>query len=310
MANPNGTKRTGKVPVTGGKRGPSRILKSENTLRGTPPGGASLPTMRSMTALFSLLVVLCLLSLYTAALAQQDPCEEVGSDCRPLTTSEVAALKERFLALRAAVPVPDAARWAPPVGVDEAYTMPFIAELKLGGAMICVSWPGGCFPEKNDVSFIYDAVKKSDKPAEKPKESTENKSLEEKVKELAASTQEMQAEFANRIEVDAKLLPHAYLVDEVDGKCVDVTEEDAVTIEKSATFLSWESGDGTRLTMVFGPRTCKEVETLRVEKPAKVLAPVKSVVLEVVGPNKAEVAALKQKIDRKAFEALLGDVVK
>jgi hypothetical protein len=37
---------------------------------------------------------------------------------------------------------------------------------------------------------------------------------------------------------------------------------------------------------------------------------VKSITLEISGPNKAEVVALKQKINRKAFEALLGDVMK
>jgi hypothetical protein len=118
----------------------------------------------------------------------------------------------------------------------------------------------------------------------------------------------MQAEIGNRIEVGARLLPHAYLVDNVNGKCVDVSDPEAFNIEKSAAFLSWESSEGTHLTMVFGPRTCREAETLRVEKPAKVFAPVKSIHLEIVGP-KAEVAALK-KINRQAFEALLGPVVK
>jgi hypothetical protein len=266
--------------------------------------------LRHAAALLALVMSLCLQSLYSPALALQDPCAEVGSDCRLMTAKEVGALKERFLALAAALPVPDPARWAPPEGVDEAYTMPFVAELKYGGAMICVSWAAGCFPEKNDVSFVYDAVKESDRPVDKPKASPESKNLEETVKDLAASVQAMQTAFSNRIEIGAKLLPHAYLVYEVDGKCLDVAEPDAVNIEKSATFLSWESGDGTRLTMVFGPRTCKEAETLRVEEPAKALAPVRSIVLEVVGPDKAEVTALRQKIDRKAIEALLGGVAK
>jgi hypothetical protein len=176
--------------------------------------------------------------------------------------------------------------------------------------MICFSWPGGCFPDDNDVSFVYEAVKKGDKPADKPQETSKEKSPEKTLEEFAASAQDILAEFGNRIEVLANLFPHAYLVYEVDGKCVDVSEPDAVNIEKSPTFLAWESGDGTRLTMIFGPRTCKEIETLRVEKPAKALAPVKSIELLVSGPNKDEVAALKQKINRKAFEALLGEVVK
>jgi len=70
------------------------------------------------------------------------------------------------------------------------------------------------------------------------------------------------------------------------------------------------SGEGTNLTMIFGSRTCKEAETLRVDKPAKTLAPVKCIALEITGPNKAEIAALKKKIDRKAFEALLGPMLK
>jgi hypothetical protein len=272
------------------------------TLRATEPTGKG-PGI-------ALLFLLLIMSPRTPALAQQNPCAEIGSDCRLMTTVEVKALKERFLALRAALPVPEPVRWAPPVGVDEAYTMPFIAESNLGAPMTCNSWPAGCFTEYNTASFIYDGVKKNHEPASKTKESNENKNLEETLKDLAASVQKMQAEVANRIEIDATLLPHAYLVDNVDGKCVDVSDPEAVSIEKSATFLCWESADGTHLTMVFGPRTCKEAETLRVEKPAKVLAPVKCVVLEVVGPNKAEVAALKQKISRKAFEALLGEVVK
>lgn len=271
-----------------------------SNLKGTEPVSCT-------AALLSLLVILF---PHDPALAQQNPCDEIGSDCRLMTTAEIKALKDRFLALHAALPVPDPARWAPPVGVDETYTMPFISESNLGGAMTCNSWPAGCFTENNTISFIYDGVKKNDKPVSKPEESKENKDLEKTLKDLATSAQRMQAEMENRIEIDAKLLPYAYLVDNVDGKCVDVTDPEAVNIEKSATFLSWESGDGTYLTMVFGPRTCKEAETLRVEKPAKVLAPVKSIVLEIVGPNKAEVAALKQKIDRKAFESLLGDVVK
>jgi hypothetical protein len=67
--------------------------------------------------------------------------------------------------------------------------------------------------------------------------------------------------------------------------------------------------DIRELYMVFGLRTCKEAETLNVEKPAKAFAPVKSIELQISGP-KAEVDALKKKIDRKAFETLLGEVVK
>ena len=61
--------------------------------------------------------------------------------------------------------------------------------------------------------------------------------------------------------------------------------------------------------VIFGPRTSKEEETLIGEKPVKNFAPVKSIELVICGP-KAEVAALKKKINRQAFQALLGAVVK
>jgi hypothetical protein len=264
-----------------------------------------------MTALLSLLLILSLYVPAFAQLTQEDPCAEIGSDCRRLTTAEVQALKARFLALEAALPVPDPARWALAAGVDENYTMPFVAELNLGAPMTCNSWPAGCFTENNGISFPYDPVQKSEPAVNKLKETkTEGKSLEEALKELQAAVEAMQAEVGNRIEISADLLPHAYLVDDLDGKCVDVNDPEAVNVEKSATFLSWESSDRTHLTMIFGPRTCKEEETLRVEKPAKVLAPVKSIELQISGPNEAEVTALKKQIDRKAFEALLGSVVK
>ncbi|GEM_PF-1151527 len=263
--------------------------------------------IRSIKALFFLFAVL---SLQTPSFAQQDPCEYVGSGCRQLTKPEIEGLKERFLGLQAVLPVPDIARWAIPDGVDEAFSMPFIAEHKYGGVMICLSWAAGCFPEKSYITYIYDPVKKSEKEVDKPEE-TANKENHEKTLEVpAASAQQIFDDFANRIEVDATLLPHPYLVGEVNGKCIDVTEYDVVTIENTPTFLAWESSDGTSLTMVFGLRTCKEAETEVVMNPAKALAPVKSIVLQVSGPTKAEVEALKQKINRKAFEALLGDVVK
>ena len=175
--------------------------------------------------------------------------------------------------------------------------MPFVAELNLGGAMISASWPAGAFTERNNVHFVYDGLAK---PAAKRKD-TQNP---------LAWVEQMQAEVGKRIEVLAKLLPHAFPVENANGKCVDVGDPGATGIEKTATFLSWEANEGTLLTVVFGPRTCKEAETERVEKPAKALAPVKSITLEVSGPNKAEIAALKKKIDRKAFERLLGPVIK
>ncbi len=252
------------------------------------------PLIRLLAALLCIIVVPILIS---PAFAQQDPCSENGPDCRLLTSAEINALKGRLLALRAVLPVPDPARWAPPPDVGEAFTMSFIAELNAGGAMISGSWPAGAFTERNDVHFIYDSLVK---PAAKQKDT----------KDPLAWVEQMQAEVGNRVEVLAKLLPHAYLVDNIDGECVDVSDPEATDVEKTPTFLTWMSNEGTSLTMIFGPRTCKEAETLRVDKPAKTLAPVKGITLEITGPNRAEVAALKKKIDRKAFEALLGPVIR
>ena len=235
-------------------------------------------------SLVGFLGLIAVVALGGPAFGQQNPCAEQGPDCRPLKPAEITALKERILALRAALPVPDPARWAVPHGVGDAYTMPFIAELNAGAPMISASWPAGAFTERNEVHFVYEGVTK-------------------------AAAGQMQAAL-NRMEVLATLLPHAYLVDEVDGRCVDVSDPEATNIEKTATFLSWEANEGTVLTLIFGPRTCKMAETERVDKPAPNLAPVKCVRLEITGPNRAEVAALKKKIDRKAFEALLGPTVK
>jgi hypothetical protein len=258
---------------------------------------------RQMTRLMTTGLVLSIFVLALSGLAAaQDPCSEQGAGCRLMTSAEMRGLKERFLALQAALPVPDSDRYALANGVDETYTMPFVASANIvGGPLTCLSWPAGCFIEQIDVSFPYD-VRSSDKPVEKPepKDATEA---------ALAAVQGMFGDIEKRVEVDASLLPYPYLVQNVDGKCVDVSDPEAVNIEKSPTFLSWESGDGTNLTMIFGPRTCKETETLRVEKPASNFAPVMCITLEISGPN-AEVAALKKKINRQAFAALLGPVVK
>jgi len=235
--------------------------------------------MRMMTVSLPLLAMLFLPN----PAVTQNPCEEVGSDCRVMTPAEVKALKERFLAVKAALPVPDPARYAHN-GAAEASTMPFVAEAGIRGAVpTCRSWPAGCFTTLNSLLFGYDSK---------------------------ADRGNLMAGLENRVEVDAWLRPHPHLVDNENGKCVDVSDPDAVNVEKSATFLSYESGEGAiSLHMVFGPRTCKEAETLNIERPAQAFAPVKSIELQITGP-KAEVAALKKKIDRRAFEALLAGVVK
>jgi hypothetical protein len=245
---------------------------------------------------------LCAVAIISFALAaplaaQHDPCGEEGPGCRPLTKAEIAALKERFMALKAALPVPDPARWAVPPDVGTAFTMSFVAELEAGGAMTSQSWPAGAFTERNDVHYVYDGVKKAEA---KPKD-TQNP--------LAAAAA-MQEAFGNRIDILATLLPHAYLVESVDGKCVDVSDPEATDVEKTPTFLTWMTNDGTVLTMVFGPRTCREEETAKLEKPAPTLAPVKCVTLEITGPDRAAVMELMKKVDRKAFEALLGPLVR
>jgi hypothetical protein len=264
-----------------------------------------------MTKLTTTVLFLCIaiLVLNNPTPAQR-ACADQGPDCRLLTSAEVEALKARFLALKAVLPVPDPARYPLAKDVDEAYTMPFIAETNIGGGPMCgCSWRAGCFIEKNSVDFPYDLKPELKKPVVKPKADKEPKDTEKALKEALAWVESMQADVGTRIEVHAQLLPHPFLVSEVNGKCADVSDPEAVNIEKSATFLSWERADGEHLTMVFGPRTCKEVETLRVEKPAPNFAPVISIELSIFGP-KAEVAELKKKINRQAFVALLGPVVK
>lgn len=254
--------------------------------------------IRVWKPLGTLFCVIAIVASASPALAQDDACTGVGADCRLLTKAEVSALKARFLAVQAILPVPDPARFAPPPDLAKAATQPFVAELEAGGPMVSRSWPLGAFTEQNDVHHIYDGRAK---PGPKATDSEDA---------LAAVQQMMQDAFGNRIEVLAELLPHAYLVENVDGECVDISDPEATDIEKTSTFLTWMANDGTVLTMVFGPRTCKEEETLRVDKPAKNLAPVKCITLEITGPDRAEVLALKKRVDRKAFETLLGAVMK
>jgi hypothetical protein len=249
---------------------------------------------RSAAVLIGVVVVM---TLAGSALAQENPCAENGPDCRLLTLAEINAIKARLLALKAAMPVPDPARWSPSSDAGMAFTMSFIAEFEAGGPMISGSWPGGAFTERNDVHLLYDGLAK---PEAKPADPNDP----------LAAIQRMQAVIGNRIEVLAKLLPHAYLVDRIDGQVVEINDSEPTDVEKTPTFLSWMSSEGTVLKMIFGPRTSTEEETLRVDKPAASLAAVKCVTLEITGPSRAEVLALKKKIDRKAFEALLGPVMK
>lgn len=229
----------------------------------------------------------------------QNPCDEIGAGCRVLTSTEVKSFKELVLAVKTLLPVPEAARYIPD-GAIEASTMPFVALTKIQGAVCTgVTWQAGCFLDYpyNTLLFGYDAKSTQGKPAAK-----ENDPL--------AAVQAMAAAIESKIEISVEFLPYAFLVNLEDGKVVDVPDQDAYNIEKNDQFLSWQTGDDrVAIDMIFGPRTVKEVETLRVDSPSPKFAPLKSITLSIVGP-KNEVAALKKLIDRQKFAALLGPVVK
>jgi len=248
--------------------------------------------MRKIAVPITVLVAL----LQVCPALAQNPCAEEGPGCRVMSAGEVTAMLERILAVKAILPAPDPARYVHD-GTAEGGTLPFIGQVKAGGATTCLSFPAGCFTTYDTVSFGY--LSKAD-----------HATAGTKPKDILAAVQAVGSALENKVEVTVWLRPHAHLVGNENGKCVDVTETEAVNIEKSATFLTWQSGDEVvNLHMIFGPRTCKEEETVRVESTAKAFAPVRSLELAISGP-KAEVAALKKKIDRKAFEALLGPVVR
>ncbi len=222
----------------------------------------------------------------------QNPCAEIGPDCRPMTAGEAKAFKERLLAVKALLPVPDAIRYEHD-GAADASTMPFIAEAGIKEAVLtCRSWPAGCFPESpyNTLDFGYLKKENGGKKAAPQKDPL-------------AATKAVQTMFENRIEVSVWLRPHPFLMDAAGNP-------DAVNVEKSATFMSWQEGEEViTLHMIFGSRTNKEEETLIADKPAKNFASVKSIELLISGPE-AEVSVLGKKISRQAFESLLGAVVK
>jgi len=238
-------------------------------------------------------------SMVSISAFAQNPCSERGPDCRVLTPAEVKAFKELVLAVNVLLPVPEAARYVPN-GAIEASTMPFVAETKISGAVPTGgSWQTGCFPvyPNNSLLFGYDAKTTQGKPADKDKNHL-------------AAVQASMANLDNKIEISVELKPHAYLVDVEDGKVIDIPDQDAYNIEKSVQFLTWQTGDeNVNLHMIFGPRTINEAETMNTDKPAPQFAPLKSVELIISGPRD-EVATLKKRIDRHAFAALLGPVVK
>ncbi len=172
---------------------------------------------------------------YFSSLAQ-DPCGEIGTDCRSMTATEVKAYKERLLAIKVLLPVPDLARYEHD-GAAEGSTMPFIAETVFPeAALICRSWTAGCFPEYPYNTLHFGYLKK-----------TNGGKTAGKSTDPVAATAAVAAAFENRIEVSVVLLPHPYLEDEF-----------TVAVEKSATFLSWESGEeNLEVHMIFGPSTSK-----------------------------------------------------
>jgi len=238
-----------------------------------------------------LIPILSLLVLYSSPTAQ-NPCSEIGPDCRPMTAAEAKALQQKLLAIKALLPVPDTDRYVTD-GAAEASTMPFIAEADIpNSVLICRSWPGGCFAEYPYNSLDFGYVKKT----------ADSRTVKTSKDPLEAS-RIIAEEFANRIQVSALLFPHPYLE-------YDYNVSEANNVEKSATFLSWESGEeNIELHMIFGSRTQREEETVMVENPARNFAPVKSIELTISGP-KAEVVILQKRINRAAFEAQLGAVLK
>jgi hypothetical protein len=219
-----------------------------------------------------------------------------------MTAAEETAYWGRLKALDAALPVPDPARFEP-AGVAELLAeaagldakVKRAAELRATGVpMTCLAWPAGCFPaDERGAGRSYrlkqgsgGACPKADDP-------------------LAAGIA-----MIGEVQVSALLNPVPYLVPEEDGKCPDAPG-DASGVEKTPAFLAFErpEGESVALTVVFGKRTCKDAETVNADKPAARLAPVVSIEVNVTAPR-AEIAALRKKIDRRSFEALLGPVVR
>jgi hypothetical protein len=231
----------------------------------------------------------------------QDPCEEVGSDCRVMTAAERRGFEGRMVALRDALPVPDPERYtrSSVESFVESMTAP------VGGTMnpteaplTCRSWAAGCFPEEANFGFTYSRKEDLEK-------------ANEKTKDLVHLSQQMATEFENQVQVSAWLRPYPFLIANIDGKCVDVADETATAIEKTPSFLTYRTGDekSGEIHLVFGPRTCKEEDVEQLQQPAKVLAPVVAVEVVITGPT-STIVELEQKISRKQFGSLLGPLVK
>ncbi len=258
-------------------------------------------TARSLTSkLLRVVLSTMLIGVLSYPASAQDACDEIGPDCRTLTASEVKAFKELVLTAKGLLPVPDTARYALESGIDETYTMPFVALTKIpGAAMTGRSWQAGCFPTdpNNTLHFLYDAKAVQEKSSGK-------------ANDPLAAVQALNAMMENKVEIVVWLRPHPYLVNVENGKTVDVRDQDAYDVVKKPEFLSWQTGDdNVTLNMILGPRTAREEETLNTDMPSPKFAPLKSIELIISGPKK-EVAALRKRIEPQALAALLGPVVK
>lgn len=111
---------------------------------------------RIAAGLFPLCAMLALGGLASA----QNPCAEIGSDCRIMTASEVQAFKARVLAVQALLPVPDPARYVQN-GAIEASTMPFVAATKIPGVpLTCRAFPAGAFSSIRTIACSSDTTEK------------------------------------------------------------------------------------------------------------------------------------------------------
>lgn len=103
------------------------------------------------------LLLICGVLAMSNPASAQNPCEEIGADCRVMTPVEVQAFKERGLAVKDALPVTDTARYAYD-DAAETRTVPVVADAKTpGGVLTCGAQPAGSFPEspQNTIPFGY-----------------------------------------------------------------------------------------------------------------------------------------------------------
>ncbi|MCK7468521.1 MAG: hypothetical protein MZU91_10770 [Desulfosudis oleivorans] len=205
---------------------------------------AAMIHLRNSAARAALIGAMVVLSLVGPAFAQRDPCAENGPDCRLLTPAEVSALKARFLALEALLPVPDPARWAVPPGLSKAMTMDFVSEFRgrRGHDLRVVAGRG----------FRRNATASA--PCMTAWSNPYRKRRIPRIPWRRSSRCRLRSGTVSKSL--AELLPHAYLVDRIGGAARRGHRAPTPpTSRRPPTFLSWMSREGTNLTMIFGPRT-------------------------------------------------------